>query len=67
MHVHIVGVLGPGFGFGYAGAVFRFGGDDATHAHTNNEQVLIVFPESRKLRGTEALGGAEPVQLQAGE
>ena len=58
VHVHVVGVLGPGFGFGYAGAVFWFGGDDATHAHADDQQMLIVLPESLQLLVAKALAGA---------
>ena len=58
VHVHVVGVVGPRFGFGYAGAVFRFGGDDTPHAHADDQQVLIVFPESLQLLVAEALAGA---------
>ena len=58
VHVHVVGMVGPRFGFGYAGAVFGFGGDNAPHAHANDQQVFIVFPESLQFLVTEALAGA---------
>ena len=58
VHVHVVRMLGPRLGFGYAGAVFRFGGDNATHAHADDQQVLVVFPEALELVVAQALTGA---------
>ena len=58
VHVHVVRVVGPRFGFGHAGAVFGLGGDDAPHAHADDQQVLIVLPESLQFLVAEALAGA---------
>ena len=43
---------------GDVGAVFGLGGDDAPHAHADDQQVLIVLPESLQFLVAEALAGA---------
>ena len=65
MLVHVVRVLGPGLSFGNTGAVLGLGGDDATHAHANDEQVLVVFPEALELVVAEALAGTQRVNFLA--
>ena len=63
--INVVSMLRPSFGFMDSRAVFLLGGNDATDAHTDGEQMSVILPESTQLIIGESFTGAKRIYFLA--